>query len=437
MAIFLSFLLTQYVVEDMMKKDAIDDFVSDTTHIFNKINRQITEENLPAARHELVNQVLPEDFSIRWLPIQSGDKPCQQCKFLTNVGDVKVFELSTEEQLLAVYRLESFNMRLIIADKDHSASDDIEEQGEDLEFFVGLNAEEAVFALFVFVLLLIIALTIYWPIRQLQKQINSLVLATKHFGAGNLNVRTEQQLTKPLNNLANSFNAMASSITDTVKENQIFAQAIPHEVRTPLSRIQLATGLLRKSEDKKQQQVLLDNIDTYIDDIDDLIAQVVAFSKLNVASDYDESSFYQTIELNAFVLSRIEALTREKQITVELDIEPSAEITTNPIYLRLLIDNLIKNALSHGKYLVKVSVQEKQNYTLLTVEDDGPGIAEEFHDTIFFPFARLDKSRSRKTGGLGLGLAIAKSATKRMFGELSVEKKGATGGAVFVVKFLY
>ena len=429
-AIILSFALTQYVVDDMMTKDAIDDFVRDTKHIYNKINHQIAEKKLLLPQSDIANQLLHEDFSVRWLSAASDEHLCQQCQFLANVDGVEVFEGANG--LLAVYRIENIAMRLTIADKVHpnNFDDDIDQ----IEQLVGVSVEEAVFILFVVVLLLIISLTVYWPIRQLQKQINSLVNVTQDFGAGHLETRANEQLTKPLNKLAQSFNAMASAISDTVQENQIFAQAVPHEVRTPLSRIQLATGLLRKGSASELHLELLDNIDNYIDDIDELINQVVAFSKLNAASD-DESDFYESIEFCAFVASRIEAFAPKSELNIVLDIEPGIEITTNPVYLRLLLDNLIKNAISHSKNLVKISVQKKQNNIVLIVEDDGPGIPEAFYETIFFPFARLDKSRSRKTGGLGLGLAIAKSATKRMCGAIAV-KNNSNGGALFIVEFL-
>ena len=434
-AIILSFLLTQYVVEDMMEQDAIHDFVRDTGHIYAEVNRQIIEDRVKYPQKHVFNLPFMENFKVRWLPIDYKESVCLQCDYLSTIRGVEVFALENDGRLLAVHPLAKFNMQLIIEDEEYTDSIATGyDNDEEIENLIGLNVEEAVFILFVIILLLIISLTIYWPVRQLQKQINGLVSSTQSFGAGKLDARADELLAKPLNTLAHSFNTMATSIADTVKENQIFAQAVPHEVRTPLSRIQLAAGLLRKDSTSEKELTLLDNIDTYIDDIDELISQVVAFSKLNAISEEDESDYYQSIELNAFVSSRITALAPKKEINIVIDIEPSAEITTNPVYLRLLLDNLIKNAVSHSKQLIKISVAENDNNFVLTVEDDGPGIAKEFHDTIFFPFARLDKSRSRKTGGLGLGLAIAKSASQRMHSEITVENS-LQGGAKFIVNF--
>lgn len=401
-AIIFSFALTQYVVEDIMEQDSLNDFVRDTRYIYSEVNQQIEQNNVINVNNTSLEIPFSDDFIIHWLPLDESEPACSNCRFIENVQGIPTFELE-EGRLLAVYIMTKLQAKLIIADRERG--ENIEDESDDeFESLIGLSVEEVVFVLFILILLLIISLTIYWPLRQLQKQINSLVSTTQTFGSGKLDVRANEQLTKPINTLAHSFNIMASSISDTVKENQIFAQAVPHEVRTPLSRIQLAAGLLRKNNADVNQLALLDNIDTYIDDIDELIGQVVAFSKLNSKQDEDEADFYQTIELKPFISARLQTLKPDSNINIELDIDESIEITTNPIYLRLLLDNLVKNALSHSKSSVKIVVKAIDCAFELSVEDDGPGVPIESQETIFFPFARLDKSRSRKTGGLGLSL---------------------------------
>lgn len=430
-AVFFSVALTQYFVIELMDRDAMSDFVRDTQHIHEELNRQIALKPISAPSDIIFAPPFSNYFDIRLSLIDSPDSICQQCEYLGEVRGVEIFGLIDEDRLLAVHPLPDLNMRLIVTDKERydETDDDIITSG-----VVALNAEEAVFVLFVIILLFIISICIYWPIRQLQKQINGLVSSTKSFGSGELTARADEALTKPLNTLAHSFNGMARSIADTVKENQIFAQAVPHEVRTPLSRVQLAVGLLRKKHAQNQHLALLDNIDTYIEDIDELITQVVDFSKLNSLPGEDETNAYQTIMFDSFITDRLQKLKSENKVDVECDIDSNLEITTNPIYLRLLVDNLIKNAINHCNHSIKVAVKTVAGATELTVSDDGPGVPIAFQETIFFPFARLDKSRSRKTGGLGLGLAIAKAASKRMNSELSVDNL-EQGGAVFICRF--
>lgn len=422
-AVIFSSLLTILFVENIMEQDAIDDFAHDTHYIYTEISQQI-----PSAEQQELTLTFPSinGLIIDFQPLNAAESVCETCVFITKKKDAKIFKF--ENGFLAVYDFPNLSYQLIISDADTLDEDD------EIEKMTGLTIEEAIFVLYSAIVLLVLFLTLYWPVRLLQKQINGLVHTTQTFGAGQLNIRADEVLTKPLNNLARSFNIMASSISDTVKENQIFAQAVPHEIRTPLSRIQLAAGLLSKNNENEQQLALLENIDTYIEDIDELIGQVVAFSKLNSILDEDESNFYQSINFASFINARLQTIKLGNNINIEVDIEPALEITTNPVYLRLLIDNLLKNAFSHSQKCIKVCVKSVHDHIELYIEDDGPGVPVEFQETIFFPFARLDKSRSRKTGGLGLGLAIAKAACKRMNSELSV-KNNSFGGACFIVRF--
>ena len=126
-----------------------------------------------------------------------------------------------------------------------------------------------------------IGASIYLPVRRFQERIELLVEKQQQFGRGRLSTRSDMDDIHPVSELANSFNLMAEEIESKVKQNHIFAQAIPHEVRTPLSRIQLATDLLRRGA-TAEQQVLFDDIDGYIGDIDQLTSEIIMLSKLNV-----------------------------------------------------------------------------------------------------------------------------------------------------------
>ena len=244
-----------------------------------------------------------------------------------------------------------------------------------------------------------------------------------------MTMKADENIQKPLDELAASFNKMAQAISDNVKERDTFSQAIPHEVRTPLSRIQLASGLIRKKSTDSDILALVDDVDNYVTDINDLISQIVEFSRIN-DSKAKEIAQYQTIIIKDFVASRLDLLANNKQHRLIVDIEQSVVITTNPFYLRLLVDNFIKNALNHGQEKIKFSAQIENNQLSIIVEDDGIGVPVSDRETIFIPFARLDKSRSRKTGGLGLGLPIAKAAASKMAGKIVVSSS-PLGGAMF------
>ncbi|WP_076408009.1 ATP-binding protein [Shewanella sp. UCD-KL12] len=445
-AIVSSIVLTLYVSDESITKSDMANFNAETSYIFDEVSRSIATYGVEPERYI---QSLPKNllaFNIQWQPVWDGAPQCATCEYLYTINNSKLYE-DEYGVLLAAYPLANTKGAILISDQnldinmveitnDEEFNDDV--NIENLASLWQQHPEDLLPLILLFVAILAISAPLYFPIRQLQKQINQLIDTNERFGRGELMVRASSTLTKPVSSLATSFNQMAESITETVKENQIFAQAVPHEMRTPLSRIQLATGLLRKSNTEPQQVALLDNIDTYIDDIDELTKQVLTFSKLNAAHSADklagDLAGKQVIHLETYFDERITQLNQEQSKQVILYCHQQA-LECDPAYLRLLFDNLVKNAIRYARSTVIISVETKQgldanSQLIITVDDDGPGIAEEDFDTIFIPFSRLDKSRNQKSGGLGLGLAIAKSATKRLSGKLTVSRNSA-GGARF------
>ncbi|AQS39261.1 signal transduction histidine kinase [Shewanella psychrophila] len=458
LALFGSIMMTLYFSEESITKSAMVDFHADTRYIFDEISSSIKHNG---AEPEAYIQSLPKKllvFDIRWLKIWNGSLKCENCKYLYTLDNNLIYERD-DENLLAVFPLANSRGAILIGDLSHHSdwpdNQTIDEFNMDnLANIWQETPEDLLPLLMLLVAILAISAPLYFPIRQLQKQINQLIDTNERFGHGELTVRASHNLSEPVSSLATSFNQMANSITETVTENQIFAQAVPHEMRTPLSRIQLATGLLRKSCTEPQQVALLDNIDTYIDDIDELTKQVLTFSKLNAITSEGNAASKKLIELEPYLDERIIQLNQEQTKQVILYCHQQ-QLECDPVCLRLMFDNLVKNAIRYAKSTVIISVEMKQDLDashaskkkssrskmsrranqanaqlIITVADDGPGIAKEDFDTIFIPFSRLDKSRNQQTGGLGLGLAIAKSATKRMSGELSVSRN-PEGGARF------
>ena len=123
----------------------------------------------------------------------------------------------------------------------------------------------------------------------------------------------------------------------------------------------------------------------------------------------------------------------EYTICVDAHFTENITVNCNAANLRLIIDNLLKNAVSHAKSNVIVNVNKVAAFVEISIEDDGKGIPKQDYETIFIPYARLDNSRTRKTGGLGMGLAIVKSAVNQLDGEISISSS-ASGGARFKIK---
>ncbi|WDE02218.1 sensor histidine kinase [Thalassomonas actiniarum] len=424
LAVIFSITLTQFVVEIYREQEELNFFIRDTNHML-----QYLEANADAPADGVEQEIkLPFpfniEFSAKFINSKRPGGVCASCSFLKTVNSNRYYELEEGERLVEA-KLAGTDSSLVIYEKLDSERSQEELSAMDAE----LDSGQMLFFLLITVIALFLGLTLYWPIKSLQTQIKGLIHSHRLFGEGDMGVKADERIPKPLDELALSFNEMARAIAGNVKERDIFAQAIPHEVRTPLSRIQLASGLIRKKSHDLDVLVLLDDLDNYVLDINELISQIVEFSRVREHKDL-ASELYQRVYLSAFVESRVRLLvdTGHKSLTVAID--NNLEITTQAIYLRLLLDNFIKNAVNHAREQIKISASINNGLLSIEVEDDGVGIALEHRATIFIPFARLDKSRSRITGGLGLGLPIAKAAADKMKGNIQVSDS-SLGGARF------
>ena len=274
--VIFSVLLAYFVIDWLIEEDDIKQFSRDAALVLNSVDRDFEHLVYLDEKQQVLSLPYPLnfDFTAKVVPTSSPQNQCQNCIFLTNINNLKVYEFEDGERFVSM-PLKSRSKNLVFYEKL-----DKERTPEELEH----NApEEGPYILFSLIstLIVFLGMTIYWPVQRLQTQVKSLIRSQKAFGSGDLSARANEQIQRPMDALALSFNEMADAISNNVKERDIFAQAIPHEVRTPLSRIQLASGLIRKKNDDFDIMALLDDVDSYVSDINHLISQIVEFSRLN------------------------------------------------------------------------------------------------------------------------------------------------------------
>ncbi|MCG9751798.1 HAMP domain-containing histidine kinase [Vibrio brasiliensis] len=279
---------------------------------------------------------------------------------------------------------------------------------------------------------LALAALLYLPLYRVNKRINRLLKVQEAFGEGELSIRAESYHISPIKEIAQSFNFMAQDIENRVKESQIFSQAIPHEIRTPLSRIQLASDLLRLNE-TKNREALHDSIDCYIEDISSLTSDIIQLSRLNNKRCNSKETISGEIVLRELCENRIEMMTGDASVSFNVDSNLSSLQPFGPCcYAKLALDNVLKNASYYGQGVIEVSLNEFDCCWTIDVEDNGNGIPEDKREEVFLAFSRLDKSRNLNTGGFGLGLAIASQAAKNLCWRIAVDDSHL-GGARFTI----
>lgn len=263
------------------------------------------------------------------------------------------------------------------------------------------------------ILLFILAIFLYFPVRKLNRWIGDIQHASEQIAKQNYDVRLNEYKTQPLGNLASSFNGMAESIQGHIRDKNILANAIAHELRTPLTRFRLALGLLNRQTLEGLAQELVNDLERYTDDL-----EMITDNTLRLATLRDSKMNLQKLKLKEFINNQGDKFQSSfPDLTIEVMSQP-CELKTDIGFLQLALDNLLSNACHYAESHVSLRQWQGSDQVYIEVNDDGPGIAEKDVEYIQQAFTRLDKSRNRATGGTGLGLAIVRIAVQRLQGEL-------------------
>ena len=247
--------------------------------------------------------------------------------------------------------------------------------------------------------------------------------------------RIEENQVKELNQLSVSYNRMLERLSAAFEIQRQFTANAAHELRTPLALMQVQLDLYHSNShpDNDADTVQMIKMVTEQNDrLNKMVKTLLDMSELQTVGRDDE------IILDALVdevLEDLEPLAETKNIRL---IGKCKDITMvgSDILIYRLVYNLVENAIkyNHSGGQVTVSADRKENHVYLSVEDTGAGIPEELKERVFEPFFRVDKSRSRELGGVGLGLALVREIVRVHDGSITV-KSNPSGGTIFEVVF--
>jgi signal transduction histidine kinase len=269
-----------------------------------------------------------------------------------------------------------------------------------------------------FAILLTAALLCYALARYLVKPIIKLGTATKHFADGDLQVRTGIKRRDEIGQLAKDFDEMAERIESLITSQTRLTRDISHELRSPLARMNVALELARNSPNN---ETFLARIETESNRLNEMISNILTLSKLESKSETIDKKEVNLAKLFENVVADAKFEAEAKGKSVEILQKDDCKIIGNERLLRSAIENVLRNALRYTKDKVEVSLQTKQNTAFITIKDYGDGIPEAELKEIFQPFYRVSESRTRKSGGIGLGLAIAEQSVHAHKGEISAQ----------------
>ena len=257
----------------------------------------------------------------------------------------------------------------------------------------------------------LIGLTVYLLVRQLEQRLSVLEGAATRIAAGNLETRVPDVGTDSVGRLAAAFNGMARHLQRLLAVQREMVSAVAHELRTPVARLRFGLEMSAEAQTDEARRKYLEGMDGDIDDLDALVDEMLVYSRLERGS---PTLHFQQVDLGALVDQVIGELAplrpdvsvRRGECATAADGSCWAE--AEPQYLRRALSNLITNAMRHAESRVQVSFTIDGQTVRLEVDDDGPGVPEVDWEKVFTPFLRLDDSRTRASGGHGLGLSIVR-----------------------------
>jgi signal transduction histidine kinase len=271
----------------------------------------------------------------------------------------------------------------------------------------------------------LILAVVYLLLRRILKPVKWLKQGVSEVAAGNFDKPIPVRKRDELGELSMSFNAMSSRIREMIKSRDQLLLDVSHELRSPLTRIKVSLEFLEKNE-------TYTSISDDINEIETMITGILESERI-------DSRHGGLKKINTDIITMAKKLEQEYK-----DRKPGIILNADPVRimlpadeerLRIAFKNIIENAFKYSTEAsgpVEISVHEKNKNVHIVFKDSGTGIAAEHLPYIFEPFYRADGSRSKKTGGYGLGMSLCKKIIEAHGGKISIESSPGKGTTVFM-----
>lgn len=280
----------------------------------------------------------------------------------------------------------------------------------------------------------IITVAAYFIIHPLERKLKKMESAVRRIRGGDLSARAQVQGSDEVSQLAHAFNGMAEHIQRLIDSQREMTRAVSHELRTPVARLRFGMEMLAETDDGDQRYDQLQLLDQDVEQLNQLIDEILTYAKLEQGT---PSLKFETIELKT-LMHRVsqETMALNTGLIIEVnEHEADVRVEAEMRYLHRILQNLAGNALRYARTRVRISGGVRGNSAWIRVEDDGPGIPEKDRERIFEPFARLDDSRTRSSGGYGLGLSIVQRIAFWHGGSMEVGQSPDLKGACFTFRW--
>ena len=275
----------------------------------------------------------------------------------------------------------------------------------------------------------IVAVLVFFWVRPFWRDLTSLGKAAESVGAGRFDAPARVGRFSALRHLARAFEAMARRVDALLQSHRALTSAVSHELRTPLARLRFSHSLAREEPSAEGKDRLLARMERDIAEIDELTTELLDYARIERGATLVTQTVPAGPWLEDVVADAPPPGGRAVRILSHVE---AATLRCEPRYMARAVANLLRNALRHAQSSVAVTVLRQGARTYIHVDDDGCGIPSAERERLFEPFARLDRSRDRHSGGFGLGLAIVRQVARWHGGdaELTESPLGGTRATI-------
>ncbi|MDQ3366462.1 MAG: HAMP domain-containing histidine kinase [Myxococcota bacterium] len=275
-------------------------------------------------------------------------------------------------------------------------------------------------------MLVLVGAASVWFARRLARPLDQLATAARRFGAGEIAARADLARNDELGDVGRAFDDMAERTSRVMQAQRQLMADVSHELRTPLARIRVALELA--AEDPVASKDVLADVGCDLDEIDQLIEDILTTARLDGQHAQLTRRSARVSELAGKAAQRF--ATRHPRRTLETAVTAGdRDISCDPLLLRRALDNLLDNAAKYSDPAapVRLAVHPNGSHVAFEICDRGIGMTPEELEQAFTPFWRADGSRTRRTGGVGLGLALARRIARAHGGEVTLESAPGQG----------
>ncbi|MFK0571972.1 ATP-binding protein [Endozoicomonas sp.] len=258
--------------------------------------------------------------------------------------------------------------------------------------------------------LISLSLAIYILVRGMEQRLRKLERAATRLSRGDFDVRVNVGGADSIGRLAMAFNAMADHIQRLLSLQKEMIRGVSHELRTPVARLRFGLDLVADARTPEEREAQLEGMDQDIEELDKLVDELLTYANLEQGTPTISLKRHDVDKVVAQVVGehlRLQSRVEIEHIPCNV-LDPRRFVEIDRRYIHRAIQNLVGNACRYADGKVQVRFSSTQDTCRIDVDDDGPGIPEEQWERVFSAFSRLDDSRTRKSGGYGLGLSIVR-----------------------------